>query len=60
MNAAEYKKLLARYGLTQVEMAELLGVSLRTSNGWAGGKPIPAPVVKLIKLMIETGRLKVK
>ena len=39
--SAEYRDVLNLLGLTQAEMAELLGVSVRTAHGYANGGRIP-------------------
>jgi len=50
MDAAEYRSTLAALGITQQGAADLLGVSLRSSQGYASGAPIPGPVDRLLKL----------
>jgi DNA-binding XRE family transcriptional regulator len=57
MNQNQYRTALERLGLTQDSAAEFLGVSLRTSHGYANGSPIPEATEKLLRLMI---RLKLK
>ena len=51
MDKIEFRAAKAALGLTDPGMAKLLGVSLRTANGYANGDAIPAPVAKLIKLI---------
>jgi hypothetical protein len=51
MTAKQYRATLARLALTQREAGEMLGLSVRASHGYANGLPIPAPVVKLLRLM---------
>lgn len=51
MTPTQYRAALDHLGLTQVAAAEFLGVSVRSSHGWANGEPIPEAVVKLLRLM---------
>ena len=51
MTPNQYRTALERLGLTQDSAAEFLGVSLRTSHGYANGSPIPEAVAKLFRLM---------
>ena len=53
MTAKQYRAVLAKLGLTQAGAAELLGVSIRTSHGYANGDPIPEGYAKLLRLMIR-------
>lgn len=46
-----YRKALDKLGLTQAGAAEFLGVSIRTSHGYANGEPIPEGYAKLLRLM---------
>ena len=55
MTAKQYRAMLDYFDLSQAEMAEFLGVSVRTSHGYANGSPIPAATVRLLKLMVSTG-----
>jgi hypothetical protein len=57
MNARQFRHALADLNLTQVEAAKLLGLSLRTVNGCAGGQAIPAPVAIVVNLMVGGARL---
>lgn len=52
MTGEQYKSAIARLGMTQDAAAEFLGVSLRTSNGYANGSPIPEGTAKLLRLMV--------
>ncbi len=54
MTPAQYRAAIAALGLTQAGAAEFLGISLRTSHGYANGEPIPVAVEKLFRLMHET------
>src|SRR5438309_1468382 len=59
MTSAEYREVLNLLGLTQAEMAELLGVSVRTAHGYANGARIPEPVARFLALTLpkyERGR----
>ncbi len=53
MNQHQYRAALERLGLTQDSAAEFLGVSLRTSHGYANGSPIPEGTAKLLRLMVR-------
>jgi hypothetical protein len=51
MNHIEYRALIDALGLTQVGAGEFLGVGDRTSRRYAGGGPIPGPVIILLRYM---------
>ena len=53
MTSEQYRKAIAMIGLTQGEAAEFLGVSIRSSNGYANGSPIPEATAKLLRLMVK-------
>jgi hypothetical protein len=53
MNQTQYRTALERLGLTQETAAEFLGVSLRTSHGYANGSSIPEATAKLLRLMVK-------
>lgn len=55
MTPAQYRTALAKLEITQGEAAELLGVSIRTSHGYANGEPIPEGYAKLLRLMVNLG-----
>ena len=55
MNKDQYRDAIYRLGLSQGAAAAFLGVSIRTSWGYANGKPIPLGYAKLLRLMIERG-----
>jgi hypothetical protein len=40
MTSAQYRRALEALGLTQESAAQFLGVSIRTSHGYANGQPI--------------------
>src|SRR5258708_30328345 len=50
MTSAEYREVLDLLALTQAEMAELLGVSIRTAHGYANGARIPGANSRLVVL----------
>jgi hypothetical protein len=59
MTSTEYRDVLDLLALTQAEMAELLGVSIRTAHGYANGARIPEPVARFLALTLslyERGR----
>lgn len=53
MTPNQYRNHIAALGLSQQGAADFLGVSLRTSHGWANGDPIPEAVAKLLRLMVR-------
>ena len=55
MTTAQYLAALRKLGLTPSSKlaAEALGVSLRQAQYYAAGRPIPAPVAKLLRLMVD-------
>jgi hypothetical protein len=53
MTAEEYRYLLAGLGLNQSAAAERLGLSIRTSNGYANDRPIPEPVARHLRLIAK-------
>lgn len=53
MTPNQYRTALERLGLTQETAAEFLGVSLRTSHGYANGSPIPKTTAMLLRLMTQ-------
>jgi len=55
MNADEYQAIIAALGITQRQAADLLGVSHRSSAGYATGQPIPGPVARLLTLYRNLG-----
>lgn len=48
MNALEIKEKRKKLGLTQKQLAELVGVSTQTINGYENGKEIPFTKHKII------------
>lgn len=58
MTPDQYRAAIQKIGLSQHRAAKFLGVSPRTSQGYALGEyPVPDAISKLLKLMI---RLKLK
>jgi DNA-binding XRE family transcriptional regulator len=55
MTQRQYRAALERLELTQESAAEFLGVSLRTSHGYANGSPIPEATAKLLRLLTRLG-----
>lgn len=56
MTPNQYRSAIDKLGLSQVRAAAFLGVSPRTSQGYAlGESPVPEPVAKLLRLMIRLG-----
>ena len=53
MTALQFRAALDRLSLTQQATAELLGLSLRSVHGYANGAPVPEPVARLLRLMIQ-------
>lgn len=53
MTASQYRAALARLALTQGEAAIFLGISIRSSHGYANGEPIPEAIAKLLRLMVR-------
>jgi hypothetical protein len=54
MTAAEYRSLLSALGATQAKAAKRLGISIRSSNSYANGAPIPIPTARLLRLLVLT------
>ncbi|MCM8872461.1 MAG: helix-turn-helix domain-containing protein [Paludibacteraceae bacterium] len=50
----DVKKAREYLNVTQHELAELCGVTLRTIQNWESGKPIPKNKVKLLQTLIES------
>lgn len=53
MNAIEIKEKRKKLGLTQKQLAELLGVSYQTVNGYENGKEIPATKIQLLENILN-------
>jgi hypothetical protein len=52
MTAKQFRIALSTLNLTQAAAAELLGLGLRTVEGYANGRAIPVPVAILINLLV--------
>lgn len=56
MTPDQYKSAIKKLGLSQERAGEWLGISPRTSQGYALGEyPVPEPTAKLLRLMIKLG-----
>ena len=56
MTPNQYKKAIEALGLSQVRAGAFLGVSPRTSQGYALGEyPVPTAIAKLLRLMVKLG-----
>jgi len=51
MSDREYRAALDHWSVTQGTLAEALQISIRSSNSYANGAPIPFHVAVLIRLM---------
>lgn len=49
----QYRDAISRLGLSQVEAAHFLGLSVRTSHGYANDQPVPRAIALLLRLMID-------
>ncbi len=55
MTANQYRTALETLGLSQGAAARFLGVSIRTSWGYANGEPIPKAVAIALYLSVRHG-----
>jgi hypothetical protein len=54
MTASQYRKAIARLGLSQVAAGRLLSGDPRTSRRWASGEsPVPKSVGLLLRILIQ-------
>ena len=53
MTKHQYRAALNFLGFTQGQAADWLGISIRSSNGYANGDPIPEAIAKLLKVMMK-------
>ena len=54
MTPDQYRNAIKKLGMSQAKAGEFLGVSLRTSQGYALGEyPIPEGFAKLLRLMVR-------
>ncbi len=60
MTATALKQIRVQWGLTQAEMADLLGVALRTYQGYESGRPIPRHVDRLMACLKRLKKEEVK
>jgi len=56
LTPTQYRAAIKSLGLSQERAGVWLGISPRTSQGYALGEyPVPEPVAKLLRLMIKLG-----
>lgn len=56
MTGPQYAKAIASLGLNQATAAEFLGVSLRSSHGYANGtQEVTLVISRLLRLMLRLG-----
>jgi hypothetical protein len=55
MTKDQYRDAIGRLGLNQVSAAKFLGISIRTSHGYANGETIPRAIELLLRLMLREG-----
>jgi hypothetical protein len=53
VTARQYREALDALGLSQGAAADWLGISIRSSHGYANGTEIPEPIAKLLRLMLR-------
>lgn len=54
MTPTQFRAAISRLGLSQERAGVWLGISPRTSQGYAlGESPVPEPVAKLLRLVIR-------
>jgi len=53
MHADEFNRIMAKLGLTQGQMAELLGKSIRAVHGYANGADIPILVARFLRVVVK-------
>jgi hypothetical protein len=53
MTTKQYLAAIKKLGLSQLGAGRWLGVSPRTAQNYAAGKPIPEPVAKLLRLVVR-------
>lgn len=52
MTSRQFRAIIAKVGLTQLQTAAILGVAPRTARRWALGEVnIPPPTAKLLRLI---------
>jgi hypothetical protein len=56
VTALQYRAAIEKLGLSQQRAGLFLGVSPRTSQGYALGEyPVPESIAKLLRLMVQLG-----
>lgn len=55
MTTDQYRAALERLGLSQGEAAKFLGISIRSSHGYANGEPIPRTVSHCLQMLLLLG-----
>lgn len=53
MTTKQYRDAIAQLGLSQGTAAKWMGISIRTSHGYANGEVIPKSVAELLRLTIK-------
>ena len=53
MTADEYRNTLRALGINQAYASRFLGISLRTSHGYANGSRIPHSVAMVLRLLVQ-------
>ncbi len=54
MTPLQFRTMITKLGLSQVQAAHVLGVTPRTARRWALGEvKVPPPAAKLLRLMQE-------
>lgn len=53
MNAKEIREKRKELGITQKKLAEMLGVSTQTINGYENGKEIPSTKIKILESILS-------
>lgn len=54
---ADVKKIREANHLTQKQLAEMCGVTLRTVQNWEAGKTIPDNILRLLQSLTSTGEI---
>lgn len=57
MNALEIKEKRKKLGLTQKKLAELVGVSTQTINGYENGKEIPSTKYQILDKILNSNNV---
>jgi DNA-binding transcriptional regulator YiaG len=60
MTPLQFRTVITKIGLSQVQAAHTLGVTPRTARRWALGEvKVPPPAAKLLRLM-QAGKVQIK